>query len=243
MTALRTIYFMLILAIAAISFSTVVLAESSNDPVYFYASQSGGKTLDQGEGGGNPFASALIDLLTYDKLTLETFQDKLISLTEMKSRGFQRPEIKSNIGINKWQISPQSIAEKRVALVIIFSDYSVSGITSLPGAMNDSKRISEALSDANFDVQTIVDPDHSELDNSLEEFMSRSKESDIAAIYTTGHGVEVKGTIYLLPGDYPINYGDTKLDSHAIQLSHLGNAVHAKKLNLVFYAGCRNNPF
>ncbi len=58
MSSLRII----ILAIFAIYFSTSVLAESSNNPVFLYASQSGEKTFDQGEGGGNPFAKAMTGL-------------------------------------------------------------------------------------------------------------------------------------------------------------------------------------
>lgn len=73
--------------------------------------------------------------------------------------------------------------------------------------------------------------------------MKRSREYDVAAIYTTGHGVEIDGTVYLLPGNYPLDSGKAKLNSHAIQLSQLGNAAHAKKMNLVFYGGCRNDPF
>jgi len=42
-------------------------------PLHFYASQSGAETLDQGEGGGNPFASALIELLGRPTITFERF--------------------------------------------------------------------------------------------------------------------------------------------------------------------------
>jgi hypothetical protein len=218
-------------------------SEIETNTVYFYASQSGEKTLDQGEGGGNPFASALIDLLAYDELAFEDFQEKLVALTENKSRQFQRPEIAAEIGNIEWKIFPQANAEKRIALVVVFSDYSASGISSLPGARNDSKKISKALSKAHFNVQTVVDPDSTKLDQLLKEFLEQSKEADIAAIYTTGHGVEVNERIYLLPGDYPISGGGAHLDSQAIQLSRLGDAAHAKKLNLIFYGGCRNNPF
>jgi len=207
--------FFVLLVIMGVNVSLIVQADSETEmnTVYFYASQSGEKTLDQGEGGGNPFASALIDLLSYEKLTFEDFQEKLVVLTENKSRQFQRPEIATEIGNIEWQIFPQADAEKRIALVVVFSDYSVSGISSLPGARNDSKRISRALSKARFEVQTFVDPDSEKLDQLLREFLEQSKKADIAAVYSTGHGVEVNETIYLLPGDYPISSGGAYLAS------------------------------
>jgi hypothetical protein len=43
------------------------------EPIYLYASQKGKPTLDQGEGGGNPFASALVELLSRKTLMFEAF--------------------------------------------------------------------------------------------------------------------------------------------------------------------------
>jgi hypothetical protein len=55
--------------------------------------------------------------------------------------------------------------------------------------------------------------------------------------------VEVEGVVYLLPGDYPAGRGSDSLNDLAVRLSELGSAAHAKLVNLVFYGGCRNNPF
>ena len=40
--------------------TAVFAATASAEPLIFHASTSGQKTLDQGEGGGNPFASSLV---------------------------------------------------------------------------------------------------------------------------------------------------------------------------------------
>jgi len=223
--------------------TSISLAASPVEPIYFYASQPGEQTLDQGEGGGNPFASALVDLLAHDTLTFGTFCAELIDLTEQKSSGFQRPEILSQIDLGAWQFLPKPSIERRIALVLVFSDYTISGAPSLPGAKNDLDRISKALVKARFEVQTAIDPDQSKLKSILNEFSERSKVSDVAVLYTTGHGVEVNGIVYLLPGDYPLEYGKSKLNEHAIRLTRIGSVVRASKANLVFYGGCRNNPF
>lgn len=43
--------------------------EAAQKATILYASQSGQPTLDQDEGGGNPFASSLIELLKRERLT------------------------------------------------------------------------------------------------------------------------------------------------------------------------------
>ncbi|OAD19382.1 peptidase C14 caspase catalytic subunit p20 [Candidatus Thiomargarita nelsonii] len=223
--------------------TSISVAAPPVEPIYFYASQTGKQTLDQGEGGGNPFASALVELLARDTLTFDNFRSELIDLTGKKSRGFQRPEIFSKVDLGSWHLLPKPSTEKRIALVLVFSDYTISGARALPGAKNDLVRISKSLAEAKFEVQTAIDPDQSKLNSILKEFSERSKTSDVAVLYTTGHGVEVNGIIYLLPGDYLLVYGKSKLNERAIRLTRIGDAVQASKVNLVFYGGCRNNPF
>lgn len=131
-----------------------------------------------------------------------------------------------------------------MGLVVVFSDYSASGgAKSLPGAARDLSRIGQAFEQAGFETQKVLDPDRAKLQTILREFADRSAVSDVAAVYTTGHGVEVNGAVYLLPGDYPVSQGDTALSQRAIRLTELGAASRARHANLIFYGGCRNNPF
>ncbi len=58
-----------------------------------YASQSGRATLDQGEDGGNPFASALIELLSKPSLSLDQLLDQIVTITYQKSGGYQLPDV------------------------------------------------------------------------------------------------------------------------------------------------------
>ena len=77
----------------------------------------------------------------------------------------------------------------------------------------------------------------------LADFAARSARYDAAAIYVTGHGVEVARTVYLLPGSYPVALKDAALNDQAIRLADIAGSVHARHVNLVFYGGCRDNPF
>ncbi len=219
-------------------------AESSAPPPQiFYASSSGKVTLDQGEGGGNPFASALIELLGHAELGFGDFANQLKELTSKKSGGRQNPDVPSQLQTVDWKLAPKAAGERRIAIVFVFSDYSSGGARSLPGAKRDAGRVSEALKNAGFETATVVDPNRSSLKEELAAFARRSLDSDVALIYTTGHGVEVSGNVYLLPGDYPIAQRAAALSEYGLQVAEIAAVPRAKRANLVLYGGCRDNPF
>ncbi len=227
-----------------VAFSSAVGEPRAASNNFFYASQAGQPTLDQGEGGGNPFASALIELLSRKNLTLQMLSSELGKLTFKNSNGFQLPDTPWRIEPAKWRVQPKPASETRAALVLVFSDYASSGgAQSLPGARIDAGRVGTALTNAGFQTEIVVDPSRAELTDILRRFNKRSTSSDIVAIYATGHGVEVNGNVYLLPGDYPISEGNDALEEKGIRLSQLASAAHGKRANLIFYGGCRDNPF
>lgn len=212
-------------------------------PAWFFATQPGMPTLDQGEGGGNPFASALIELLDSPDLGFKAFQSALIERTRLKSKNFQLPEVRSHTGLDDWTFLPKPAAQKRVALVLAYSDYSAfSSNYSLPGARHDMQRIAQALQRAGFETQTLLDPNPADLVASLQAFAKLSATAQVALLYSTGHGVEVSGLNYLLPGDYPFKRGIDALKQNAIPLERLSKTLRAKDANLLFYGACRDNP-
>lgn len=213
-------------------------------PIYIYATQSGRVTFDQGDAGGNPFASALVEVLGAKRLGFKRFLHQLTALTEAKSKRRQRPDMRGQTRPNTWQVLPPSPSERRVALVMVFSDYSTSGgVKSLPGAARDLSRIGDALEQAGFETERVLDPNRLKLRKVLQKFTDRSSTSEVAALYTTGHGVEVDEAVYVLPGNYPALRRNIVLNQRAIRLTELGSACRAKHVNLIFYGGCRNNPF
>ena len=130
------------------------------------------------------------------------------------------------------------------ALVLVVSDYSQSvGIKSLPGAKHDASRIATALKAAGFETEVALDHNKSEIKRKLEDFARETKEADAAIIYTTGHGVEVGGSVYLIPTDYPVAQRNAALSSRAILLTDIAGSLHANRVNLLFYGGCRDDPF
>lgn len=212
------------------------------DTLVFYASMPGQQTLDRGEGGGNPFASALIEALEAP-LIVSDLPLKLRQLTAAKSRGFQSADVPAPVSSN-YSLVPARSGEERIALVMVVSNYAASGgAPSLPGARHDADRMAKALQRAGFQAEQALDLDLQAMRAKLAEFGERAQRADAAVIYTTGHGVEVDGTVFLLPGDYPISERNSALSRRALPLPEIARSLRAKQLNMVFYGGCRDNPF
>lgn len=230
-------------ALTLVVFVLVGLPPSARaEPLTFYAATSGERALDQGEGGGNPFASALIELLARPSLHLAELSDELARLTHAKSRGFQKADVPELATIASRQLTPKPSGEKRIALVVVVSDYRKSGANSLDGARHDAERIARALTSAAFEARTVLDADLPTIRTELARFARESEAADFALIYSTGHGVEVDGVTYLLPGDYPIAQRNAALGSRALPIPELASQLKARHVNLAFWGGCRDNP-
>jgi hypothetical protein len=209
----------------------------------FHASASGKPTLDDAESGGNPFASALIEILGQSQLMLAELAVALHQGTVSRSRGFQLPEVPYGVPVRNWRVVPSTPGERRIALVLVVSDYARSGgAASLPGAMQDAQRVAAAFAQAGFTTNLSLDLELPAMRRTLSDFSIQSKDHDAAVIYTTGHGVEVGGKIFLLPGDYPTHERNAALEQRALGLSEIATAAQARQVNLIFYAGCRDNP-
>ena len=213
------------------------------ETLMMYAAQSGKQALDQGEGGGNPFASALIALLGEPRLDTAALVSGLERLTSKKSGGFQRADVPPVLHTSAgYSLLPKRKGERRLALVMVVSNYARAGANSLPGAAHDAARVATAFKAAGFETQTVVDLDLFGMRQRLDAFARETADADAAALYATGHGVEVGGTVYMLPGDYPIAEKSRALGTHALTVDELRAAPQAKAVNLVFWGGCRDNP-
>jgi hypothetical protein len=210
----------------------------------FYATSSGGQTLDVGDGGGNPFASALIEAARESEL--RSLAARLRELTAAKSGGVQLAESAGDAAVPTWRFAEDMALERerRVALVLVVSDYS--GLrpgAELVGAALDERRIAAMLAQRGFSVEQGVGPTRAELVQALAAFRRRSRRADVGVVYSTGHGIDVDGVVYLLPGDYPLSagFGVARLRGQAIGVPRMIDAASATKQNLVFFAGCRSH--
>lgn len=211
-----------------------------------YATRSGGTTLDQDAAGGNPFASALIEAAGQHDLQLSILPTRLHELTAAKSYGHQFTEGFGDMSLPNWSFRDPAGAgqEWREALVLVVSDYSGSSLgPPLLGAARDERRIAVMLAQYGFSVIQGIGPSRSALTQALASFGRRSLRSEIGVLYSTGHGVELDGEVYLLPADYPLRQGfeGPQLKRHAVSVTQMARAACALNQNIIFFAGCRTH--
>src|SRR5258708_1251723 len=139
-------------------------------------------------------------------------------------------------------VSEPAFAEKRVALVLVNSNYQ--NVDPLANPVNESAKIGAALKDAGFDVfDSRRDLPAAETRRALRDFADRARDADIAVVYYAGHGIEVDGGNYLIPVDAKLER-DTDVYDEALSLDRVLLAIEpAKQLRLVILDACRDNPF
>lgn len=231
-----------VLAAAAIAGASAQTSPSVNAPrqsLVYYAGAAGRLTQDRDALGGNPFASALVEVLKREPRTLADFTALLSAANARHSGGWQQLQFPKKLPY--WRLDDPK--PKRVALVLINADYSKSaGVYSLPGAKFDAQRVPEALKAAGFETTLVLDNDADAARRAIAEFAARSADADASLIYVGGHGIQYKRVVYWMMGDYP-EQNDTWLPTHAIPLDEIGKAGQARGVNLVLYASCRDDPF
>jgi uncharacterized caspase-like protein len=132
---------------------------------------------------------------------------------------------------------------RRVALVIGNAAYLKWPRLENPG--NDAVAVAAALEkQLGFDKVILKrDLTADEFAAVLEDFAKLAAGADLAMIYFAGHGMEVKGTNYLIPVDakrpttVDLNLPGLPLDAVMARLKD------ARKLRLVILDACRENPF
>jgi Caspase domain len=205
----------------------------------YYAGQAGRLTSDRDKAGGNPFATALVEVLQQKPLTLKRFTERMAIANQIHSHGWQMMDYPRVLPETKARLDKGA---GRVALVLINADYSKSDAYSLPGARFDAKRVPEALTAAGFATTLVLDATAATARKALEEFAKVSETADASLIYIGGHGAQRSRDVYWLAGDFPGQ--DPKwLDDHAVTVAEIAKAAKARELNLVLYASCRDNPF
>ena len=211
-----------------------------------FATQAGGTTIDCDKEGGNPFASALIELASDATVGADTFPRCLAELTTEKSGGHQSPEWVGGPSDVEWRLLSRANDRslRRTALVMVVHDYTAIN-ASLDGAAYDELRVSSMFAGNGFSVTQAVGAKKHDLLDALAHFRTKSESADISIIYCTGHGREADGRVYLLPNDYPVaeGYPASILQEKAISVTSMMQACISPSLNLVFFAGCRAKEF
>lgn len=141
-----------------------------------------------------------------------------------------------------WPVCVHS-AEQRLALVIGNGRYQDAG--ELRNPVNDAKAMAEALSGLGFNVISAFDASQKEMRRAVIAFGQGLKEHDgVGLFYYAGHGVQVKGSNYLIPVNAKIS-SEEEVAVESMDVNYVLARMDAAKnrLNIVILDACRNNPF
>jgi uncharacterized caspase-like protein len=136
-------------------------------------------------------------------------------------------------------------AEKRVALVVGNSAYQ--NVARLDNPANDASLIADTLKELGFALVgggAQLNLEKAALDTAVQSFSKQIQGADVALFYYAGHGVQVRGSNYLVP----VNANPTREADVDFQMLDVGLVLNqmqgsGTRLNLVILDACRNNPF
>jgi hypothetical protein len=136
-------------------------------------------------------------------------------------------------------------AEKRVALVVGNSAYQ--SVPRLDNPRNDALLVADTLNRLGFTLLgggAQVDLDKTQFDSVVQRFGNQLIGADVALFYYAGHGLQVRGTNYLVPVTAnPTRETDVDFQMVDVALVLRQMEGAGTKLNLVILDACRNNPF
>jgi caspase domain-containing protein len=136
-------------------------------------------------------------------------------------------------------------AEKRIALVVGNAGYQ--NVAPLANAKNDATLIAETLRGVGFTLiggGAQVNLDKAGFDNAIQTFGRNLTGADVALFYYAGHGVQVRGSNYLVPVTAnPVREADVDFQMVDVALILRQMEGSGTKLNIVVLDACRNNPF
>jgi uncharacterized caspase-like protein len=131
-------------------------------------------------------------------------------------------------------------AENRVALVIGNGAYEVIG--RLRNPVNDATLIAQSLRNVGFDVTEVSDQTEDQMGITIDDFIARARDADVAAVYYAGHGLQKDGGNYLMPIDAQLR-SESAISREGIALNDLTAALADVPISMIFLDACRNNPF
>jgi uncharacterized caspase-like protein len=135
-----------------------------------------------------------------------------------------------------------ALADSRVALVIGNSAYQ--NAQGLSNPVRDAQAMAAMLKNGGFTVVSAhYDVGYLQLKRAVRQFEDSAADADIAVVFYAGHGLEIRGTNYIIPVDAKLA-SDRDVEDEAVALDRLIASVEqARQLGLVVLDACRDNPF
>jgi len=144
-----------------------------------------------------------------------------------------------------WAGAGTGTGDRRVALVLGNSAYQHA--PRLPNPVNDARAIADSLRSAGFELvggDAQLDLDKAETERAIRSFGGKLAGADVGLFYYAGHGLQMRGTNYLLPVSANLTKeADVRYELIDIEMVLDEMALAESRLNIVILDACRNNPF
>jgi len=132
-------------------------------------------------------------------------------------------------------------ASRRVALVVGAAEYAHA--PGLAHTLSDARDVAAALTRLEFDVDLVLNPDRSALENAVRRLGQKSHGADASLFYFSGHALEAQGVNWLLPVSADVK-SDDDLRFEALDLTAILGLIENKaRVSLLFLDACREDPF
>lgn len=132
-------------------------------------------------------------------------------------------------------------ASRRVALVVGAAEYAHA--PALAHTLSDARDVAAALTRLEFDVDLVLNPDRSALENAVRRLGQKSHGADASLFYFSGHALEAQGVNWLLPVSADVK-SDDDLRFEALDLTAILGLIENKaRVSLLFLDACREDPF
>lgn len=141
-------------------------------------------------------------------------------------------------GMRVQQTSP---TEQRVALVIGNAAYKDSPLIN---PINDARDMAAALRGLGFEVIFGENLSQTEMKRNIRVFGEKIRNGGVGLFYYAGHGIQVKGSNYLIPVNATITT-EEEIEYESVDAGLVLAQMEAarNRLNIVILDACRNNPF
>jgi tetratricopeptide (TPR) repeat protein len=170
----------------------------------------------------------------------ELAQKHLAALPTSQAQTAQTSDLHSQLAA-----IPTTENKRRVALVIGNSAYTA--LRPLSNPANDARLIAKTLRSVGFTLiggDALLDLNEQKFRLSLKQLGEELHGADVGLFYYAGHGMQIRGTNYLVPVDAnPTKEKDAELDMFDAQVAVRQMQAAGTTLNIIILDACRNNPF
>ena len=134
-----------------------------------------------------------------------------------------------------------AISQNKIALVIGNATYKDS---PLRNPVNDANAFAASLRAVGFTVIVKNNLNKTEMENAVRNYSQRLTAGDVALLYYSGHGMQVKGVNYLVPVGESI-YSEVDIPYKSMEAQFVIDYMQEAKtsVNIIILDACRDNPF